>query len=68
MKRKGTKDLTLTQRRDLEYCLGKGYHKKEIAERLGVCLERFITKLNAASVRKRCTVILTIGASGIISK
>lgn len=51
MKRKGTKDLTLTQRRDLEYCLGKGYPKKEIAERLGVCLATVYNEIK----RGECT-------------
>lgn len=38
MKSKGTKDLTLTQRRELENYLKAGLHKKRIAELLGVCL------------------------------
>ena len=38
MKRKGTKNLTFTQRIQLETLLNEGLHKKIIAERLGVCL------------------------------
>lgn len=38
MKKKGTKDLTLTQRRDLEALLKANVHKKQIAKQLGVCL------------------------------
>ena len=38
MKRKGTKDLTFTQRRELENYLKAGCTKKRIAELLGVCL------------------------------
>lgn len=38
MKQKGTRDLTLTQRRELENYLKAGLHKKRIAELLGVCL------------------------------
>lgn len=38
MKQKGTKNLTLTQRIQLETLLNEGVHKTVIAERLGVCL------------------------------
>lgn len=38
MKRKGTKNLTFTQRIQLETLLNEGLHKKIIAERLDVCL------------------------------
>lgn len=38
MKRKGTKDLSYTQRLQLEAYLNAGLHKKEIAKKLGVCL------------------------------
>ena len=38
MKKKGTKDLSYTQRLQLEAYLNAGLHKKLIAERLGVCL------------------------------
>lgn len=38
MKQKGTKDLTLTQRREIENHLKSGCSKKRIAELLGVCL------------------------------
>ena len=51
MKRKGTKDLTLTQRRQLETLLKAGLHKKQIAEQLGVCLATVYNEIN----RGRCT-------------
>lgn len=38
MKQKGTRDVTLTQRRQLETLLKAGVHKRKIAEQLGVCL------------------------------
>lgn len=38
MKRKGTKNLTRTQRLMLEDCVNAGLSKKVIAEKLGVCL------------------------------
>lgn len=38
MKNKGTKNLTLIQRRILERCLLNKMHKREIAKLLGVCL------------------------------
>lgn len=38
MKRKGTKDLSYTQRVQLEAYLNAGLHKKQIAENLDVCL------------------------------
>ena len=40
MKQKGTKDLTLTQRREIENHLKSGCSKKRIAELLGVCRYR----------------------------
>lgn len=51
MKRKGTKDLTLTQRRALENYLKAGLHKKRIAELLGVCLATIYNELK----RGKCT-------------
>lgn len=51
MKRKGTKDLTLTQRRELENYLKAGLHKKHIAELLGVCLSTVYNELK----RGECT-------------
>lgn len=51
MKRKGTKDLTLTQRRELENYLKAGLHKKHIAELLGVCLATVYNELK----RGECT-------------
>ena len=51
MKRKGTKDLTLTQRRELENYLKAGLHKKRIAELLGVCLATVYNEIK----RGECT-------------
>ena len=51
MKRKGTKDLTLTQRRQLETLLKAGVRKKQIAEQLGVCLATVYNELK----RGECT-------------
>lgn len=51
MKRKGTKDLTLTQRRQLETLLKAGLHKKVIANQLGVCLATVYKELK----RGECT-------------
>lgn len=51
MKRKGTKDLTLTQRRELENYLKAGLNKKRIAELLGVCLATVYNELK----RGECT-------------
>lgn len=38
MKNKGTKNLSITQRRMLERCILQKMHKREIAKLLGVCL------------------------------
>lgn len=51
MKRKGTKDLTLTQRREIENHLKSGCSKKRIAELLGVCLATAYNELK----RGQCT-------------
>ena len=51
MKRKGTKDLTLTQRREIENHLKSGCTKKRIAELLGVCLATVYNELK----RGQCT-------------
>lgn len=45
MKQKGTKNLTFTQRIQLETLLKEGLHKKVIAERLGVCLATIYNEL-----------------------
>ena len=45
MKKKGTKDLTRTQRLLLEDCLKAGLHKRVIAEKLGVCLATVYNEL-----------------------
>ena len=51
MKRNGTKDLTLTKRRELENYLKAGLHKRRIAELLGVCLATVYNELK----RGKCT-------------
>lgn len=45
MKKKGTKDLTRTQRLLLEDCLKAGLHKLVIAQKLGVCLATVYNEL-----------------------
>ena len=45
MKKKGTKDLTRTQRLLLEDCLKAGLHKRVIAEKLGVSLATVYNEL-----------------------
>lgn len=51
MKQKGTKDLTLTQRRQLETLLKAGIGKRQIAEQLGVCIATVYNELK----RGKCT-------------
>ena len=53
MKRKGTKDLTLTKRRQLETLLKAGLHKKQIAEQLGVCLATIYNELKRGTCEQR---------------
>lgn len=53
MKRKGTKDLTLTQRRELENYLKAGLHKKRIAELLGVCLATVYNEIKRGECEQR---------------
>lgn len=45
MKKKGTKNLTYTQRLQLEALLKVGIHKKEIAKQLGLCLATVYNEL-----------------------
>lgn len=45
MKQKGTKNVTFTQRLQLEALLKAGLHKKEIAAQLGVCLATVYNEL-----------------------
>lgn len=45
MKQKGTKNITYTQRLQLEDCLKAGLHKREIANKLGVCLATVYNEL-----------------------
>ncbi|MDE6597300.1 MAG: IS30 family transposase [Clostridia bacterium] len=53
MKQKGTKDLTFTQRRELENYLKAGLHKKRIAELLGVCLATVYNEINRGKTVKK---------------
>lgn len=53
MKRKGTKDLTLTQRRSLEDLLKAGVHKKQIAKQLGVCLATVYNEIKRGTCEQR---------------
>ncbi len=52
MKKKGTGNLTLTQRRSLEALLQAGVHKKQIAKQLGICLATVYNEIK----RGECTV------------
>ena len=51
MKQKGTKNLTYTQRLQLETLLKAGIHKKHIAKQLGLCLATVYNELK----RGECT-------------
>lgn len=51
MKQKGTKDLSYTQRLQLEACLKAGLHKKVIAEKLGIHLSTVYREIK----RGECT-------------
>lgn len=53
MKQKGTKDLTLTQRRDLERLLQAGAHKKQIALQLGVCLATVYNEIKRGECKQK---------------
>lgn len=53
MKQKGTKDLTLTQRRDLERLLQAGAHKKQIAKQLGVCLATVYNEIKRGECKQK---------------
>lgn len=53
MKQKGTKDLTLTQRRDLERLLQAGEHKKQIALQLGVCLATVYNEIKRGECKQK---------------
>lgn len=53
MKKKGTKDLTYTQRLQLEICLKAGLHKKTIAEKLGVCLATIYKEIKRGEYQHR---------------
>ncbi len=51
MKQKGTKNLTYTQRLQLETLFNAGLHKKQIAKQLGLCLATVYNELK----RGKCT-------------
>ncbi len=51
MKKKGTKNLTFTQRLQLETLINAGLHKKQIAKQLGLCLATVYNELK----RGKCT-------------
>lgn len=53
MKQKGTKDLTITQRIQLEGYLNAGMHKREIARLLGVCLATVYNELKRGACTQR---------------
>ena len=53
MKRKGTKDLTLTKRRQLETLLKAGLRKMKIAELLGVCRATIYNELKRGECVQR---------------
>ena len=53
MKQKGTKDLTMTQRRELENYLKADIPKKRIAELLGVCLATVYNELKRGQCIQR---------------
>ncbi len=53
MKKKGTKDLTYTQRLQLEAYLKAGLHKREIARLLGVCLATVYNELKRGACTQR---------------
>ena len=53
MKRKGTKNLTRTQRLMLEDCVNAGLSKKLIAEKLGVCLSTVYKEIKRGAYYKK---------------
>lgn len=53
MKKKGTKNLTYTQRLQLEAFLKAGLHKKVIAEKLGVCLSTVYNELKRGYYKRK---------------
>ena len=56
MKRKGTKDLTWTQRLQLEGYLRAGLHKREIARLLGVCLATVYNEIKRGKCEQRQSI------------
>lgn len=53
MKKRGTKNLTYTQRLQLEAYLESGLHKKIIAEKLGVCLATIYNELKRGAYERK---------------
>lgn len=53
MKTKGTKDLTITQRRQMEALLTAGIHKKQIAKQLGICLATVYNEIKRGETEQK---------------
>lgn len=53
MKAKGTKNLTYTQRLQLEAYLKAGLHKKDIAKKIGVCLATIYNELKRGEYKHK---------------
>ncbi len=53
MKVKGTKNITYTQRLQLEACLNAGLHKKAIAEKLGVCIATIYNEIKRGAYERK---------------
>ncbi len=53
MKQKGTKNLTYTQRLQLETLLNAGLHKKQIAKQLGLCLATVYNELKRGKCERK---------------
>ena len=56
MKKKGTKDITYTQRLQLEAYLKIGLHKKIIADKLGVCLATVYNEIKRGEYQHKITL------------
>ncbi|MBQ3506794.1 MAG: IS30 family transposase [Clostridia bacterium] len=53
MKKKGAKNITYTQRLQLEACLKAGLHKKVIAEKVGLCLSAIYKEIKRGEYAHR---------------
>lgn len=56
MKKKGTKNITYTQRLQLEVLLKTKLHKKIIAEKLGLCLDSIYKEIKRGEYQHKITV------------